>query len=221
MKRIFLFMTSFAVISLLDGNTYADELRSTVWHYDYGIGKDGAIDEQHVICAGCPPRPRLSQPLRPPVPLVSLVVPNKVPKPVEVSAKPTPIAPLRQTGFRTAAIVRFRLNESNLDKLDKYKLTRVAKEIKSLEPLPKVSAMGYTCDLGPEKYNDKLATRRAKAVASFLARLGINVSTVTGKGKCCYETLDPKKRGQNRRAAVLIWDRELTEDIDNISTNEE
>jgi len=62
---------------------------------------------------------------------------------------------------------------------------------------------GYTCWLGSKKYNQSLALKRAKAVASRLEKAGVSIRSVTGKGKCCY--IDRKNPAPNRRAEVTVF----------------
>jgi outer membrane protein OmpA-like peptidoglycan-associated protein len=65
----------------------------------------------------------------------------------------------------------------------------------------KLSVKGYTCEIGSKQYNDKLAVRRAKAVARVLEEEGIHLSEVSGEGKCCYVS---KELSKNRRSEVLV-----------------
>jgi len=65
-----------------------------------------------------------------------------------------------------------------------------------------VDVTGYTCWLGSKKYNQSLALKRAKAVASRLRKAGVTIRSVTGKGKCCY--IDRKDPAPNRRADVTV-----------------
>ncbi len=65
-----------------------------------------------------------------------------------------------------------------------------------------VDVTGYTCWLGSKKYNQWLALKRAKEVASRLRKAGVKVRSVTGRGKCCY--IDRKNPGPNRRTDVKV-----------------
>lgn len=72
-----------------------------------------------------------------------------------------------------------------------------------------VTITGYTDDVGTEPYNDRLALRRAEAIASYLIRRG-NVENqrirVTGDGKCCFIADNDKESGRamNRRAVAVV-----------------
>ena len=55
---------------------------------------------------------------------------------------------------------------------------------------------GYTCDIGPKDYNDRLALKRAESVRDYL---GVSAD-VRVKGKCCY--IDLKDRSKNRRVEI-------------------
>ncbi len=61
---------------------------------------------------------------------------------------------------------------------------------------------GYTCDLGGQKLNDKLAVNRAEAVARVLRKAGYRVVIVTGRGRVDYCTRDSAVRPVNRRVEV-------------------
>jgi OOP family OmpA-OmpF porin len=62
-----------------------------------------------------------------------------------------------------------------------------------------VSITGYTCPLGSVKHNRQLAEKRARAVAHYLRQRGVRVSTVQGKGGCCFVNCDVEK---SRRVVI-------------------
>ena len=80
-------------------------------------------------------------------------------------------------------------------------IPRLEKEVATTTPL---QVTGFTCDLGPQKVNDDLALRRARAVADLLEPHGYSVPVVTGKGKRDYLSTDPAKRYLNRRVEISV-----------------
>ena len=76
-------------------------------------------------------------------------------------------------------------------------LSRVILEVKK-QSRP-VILTGYTCDLGSQEVNDRLALKRAEAVRKELIPKGIQVEGVAGKGKCCYAA---ESGEENRRVEI-------------------
>lgn len=68
----------------------------------------------------------------------------------------------------------------------------------------RVSVHGFTCDLGSQEYNDRLARHRASATAKALESEGFEPVQIEGKGKQGYLTTDPAKRHLNRRVEIQI-----------------
>ena len=83
-------------------------------------------------------------------------------------------------------------------------IPRLEKEVAATTPL---QVTGFTCDLGPQKVNDDLALRRARAVADLLEPYGYSVPVVTGRGKRDYVSTDPAKRYLNRRVEISVASR--------------
>lgn len=75
----------------------------------------------------------------------------------------------------------------------------------SVRPNDLLLIKGYTDDVGGAAYNDRLALRRAEAVADALMRRGIkNPMQIEAQGKCCYIASNATEQGraENRRAEV-------------------
>ena len=70
-----------------------------------------------------------------------------------------------------------------------------------------VKVIGYTDAIGPLPYNQRLALRRAQAVAKLLASNGIAPSIIEpeGRGRCCYVAPNDTAEGRarNRRAEIF------------------
>lgn len=67
--------------------------------------------------------------------------------------------------------------------------------------------VGYTDDIGPDRYNQLLARKRADSVAKALRDLGIDSVRIEAKGKCCYvaDNDTPQGRAQNRRTEIHLF----------------
>jgi outer membrane protein OmpA-like peptidoglycan-associated protein len=68
----------------------------------------------------------------------------------------------------------------------------------------RVIVTGYTCDLGSQPVNDRMALGRAKEVANLLTAAGYRVLDIKGVGKNQYVAVNPEHRDQNRRVEVTL-----------------
>lgn len=84
-------------------------------------------------------------------------------------------------------------------------LNEVASVMKA-NPDLKVELDGHTCDRGPEKYNQKLSERRAKAVLDYLVNNGIDPQRLSWKGygetQPAYPNTSEENRAKNRRVEL-------------------
>ena len=70
-----------------------------------------------------------------------------------------------------------------------------------------ILVIGRTDDLGSQAFNDRLAQKRAEAVAETLKRLGVQGDIeIRSQGKCCYTTTNrsEESRAKNRRVDLQI-----------------
>ena len=70
-----------------------------------------------------------------------------------------------------------------------------------------ILVIGRTDDLGSQAFNDRLAQKRAEAVAATLKRLGVQGNIeIRSQGKCCYATTNrsEESRAKNRRVDLQI-----------------
>ena len=70
-----------------------------------------------------------------------------------------------------------------------------------------ILVIGRTDDLGSQAFNDRLAQKRAEAVAATLKRLGVQGNVeIRSQGKCCYATTNrsEESRAKNRRVDLQI-----------------
>ncbi|WP_420601528.1 OmpA family protein [Flagellimonas sp.] len=106
------------------------------------------------------------------------------------------------------------LNHVNFD-FDRFELEPKAKqslkdvyEYLQKNPNLKVSISGHTDDLGSEEYNDVLSNQRAKTVARYLMRLGLEKNRITSEGHGnkipLDSTLTDKARRKNRRVEFVM-----------------
>ncbi len=97
--------------------------------------------------------------------------------------------------------IYFRFDSDVIRNLQMEKIRRdVLDQLKGKRDM-KISVKGYTCEIGTKQYNDKLAVRRAEAVAKVLEKEGIHPSEVSGEGKCCYVS---NELPRNRRSEVVV-----------------
>jgi len=75
------------------------------------------------------------------------------------------------------------------------------------ETVNSILVIGRTDDLGTQEFNDRLAKRRAEAVAETLKRHGVQGDIeIRSQGKCCYTTTNrsEESRAKNRRVDLHI-----------------
>lgn len=109
------------------------------------------------------------------------------PKPVQVARKLNPISVTFQ--FASATL-------SYLAEMD------IRKAVALIEPGYSILVEGRTDDIGSQAFNDRLARKRAEAVAAYLKRLGIKSPIdIRSQGKCCYAIANnsDESRAINRR----------------------
>lgn len=102
----------------------------------------------------------------------------------------------------------FDFDKSTL-KLEYYPdLNEVANVLKA-NPNARVAIIGHTCDIGSEKYNQKLSERRAKAVFDFIVNKGIEPKRLSWRGEGekqpAYPNTNEENRAKNRRVELSDW----------------
>jgi outer membrane protein OmpA-like peptidoglycan-associated protein len=144
----------------------------------------------YVLCEKCPePSQRkrlLSRPATPFLLLPKIVQEKKTQSPPPAPVKSSPLTVQTVTERQT---VFFDFNSYVLKPAEKLKLDGLDK--KSI-----IDVIGYTDSVGTKQYNDRLALKRASAVASYL---GIS-APFSGRGKCCYA--DTARDAHNRRVEI-------------------
>lgn len=107
----------------------------------------------------------------------------------------------------TTIVVHFSTNQATISTHEQAKI------LNSIQPkitaIQNVMVLGHTDQIGSEKYNQQLSTKRAKTVQQFLIANGINANLITiveGKGKTELLTnlADAKSKQLNRRVTIQL-----------------
>ena len=167
--------------------------------------KSGVLKDQYsyvfdpALCQKTDQFLAVSDPIALPKPekAIKLLKDQFLPKPVSGSTSDTGANPSDPVHTLT---VYFDLDSSVIKAGEAEKLLR------SIEHVPKTSEIritGYTCPLGTDAYNQKLAMARAQAVARIFKKHGLQVRSVIGRSGCCFiSSTDPS---QNRRTEVKVY----------------
>jgi len=195
----------FVILSALSLPSHA----GIVQYGDYRQEHEVAREKEHkmfVICSQCPPVRNLSSiaamfplavkagtaqegaagSLQPP-PTINLPVRKALPPEIP-QAPPSRTSPGRTT-------VYFDLDSAVLKDPERNKIDRAVPHGGRVD-----AVTGYTCDLGSQEYNDRLALKRAESVSSYLKGKEVIPLQVEGKGKCCYVS---EERELNRRVEII------------------
>lgn len=166
--------------------------RSTVLSLDIGW-----IDRQFRICGGqeCPTSTRKT------LARVDLPARRKEASPA-LPETPQPVTPPASETDPPPEIIRFEFARSIPTAEGQQALLRLAKIAPHYRH---IELHGRTDDVGGKAWNDRLATRRAEYVRSWLVERGMHSEIVVrAEGRCCY--LDPAPtevaRRSNRRVEV-------------------
>jgi outer membrane protein OmpA-like peptidoglycan-associated protein len=179
---------------------HADDIRQQ-------MGYTFKIDETHVekrdtfVIQGAPSIPPLAVAVRNPP--LSAKVTREAPAATTAEARPVHSQPRAVPPKKAEITIQFGLNSATLTAGEKEKLSAFAGNMKA-GTKARIEVHGYTCDLGPAAFNERLAHKRARTVASFLHARGITPTTVTGSGTCCYITNDRRLRSLNRRVHITL-----------------
>ncbi len=187
----------------------------------YGDAVREAAADVYVICADCPRSSELHRTLKE-IPLVinlgsdptkwlhyrthrlipvsAAPVPTAVEKPVE-QAPSYQVNELKKdkreaTSDCSDMTVYFEFNSSAVSPEERKKLIEEIPGLKRSD----ITLAGYTCDIGGQQYNDRLALARARSVEAILEEHNVIPVKVYGKGKCCYVS---ESKPKNRRVEVI------------------
>ena len=113
------------------------------------------------------------------------------------------------TPLKTHARIHFEFDSAKIKKEYMPYLNVIARYLKTHKNL-KIKIIGYTDNIGPKSYNDKLALRRAKAVKNHLVKMGIDSKRIeiVGKGKeeYLFDNKTKLNRFTNRRAEFFVME---------------
>jgi OOP family OmpA-OmpF porin len=131
--------------------------------------------------------------------------PEVAPAPKPEAAKPAP-QPVAQK-VTLATDTHFDFDRAVVRPEGKAKLDDLSSKIKAIN-LEVVIAIGHTCSIGSDAYNQKLSVRRAEAVKAYLVSKGIEPNRVYTEGKGekqpAYSNKTREGRSKNRRVEVEV-----------------
>src|SRR6056297_744225 len=111
----------------------------------------------------------------------------------------------------------FPLDSAEIRPDSRESLREVADLITRGEILGRVSVVGHTCALGPERYNQQLSERRAESVKAALVAMGVDPEAVVTDGRGELEPFVPNiseaNRKLNRRVEVQFIRVKETEEV--------
>ncbi len=138
---------------------------------------------------------------------------KKVEKPKKTVAKKEEHKPkakkpeLYKEPLKIVARIHFDFDKYNIKKEYKPILNEVVKTLKQ-NPYVELVIEGYTDNIGPKKYNDKLALKRARSVKNYLVKHGIPAEKIKimGIGKDKYIATNKTSVGRltNRRVEFIL-----------------
>lgn len=92
----------------------------------------------------------------------------------------------------------FGLDSADLRADSRDHLRSIAELITRGQIVGRISVVGHTCDLGPERYNQDLSNRRAEAVKRELVALGVDPAAIVTDGRGEAEPRVPNTSESNR-----------------------
>ena len=180
---------------LVPVTSFATVIRQRPYRYSFeaAVAKE---DEQFVVCANCPDNQLTLLPVTQKL-AVRLTTPEHQTIPVvpPVPQVQHPKGETSQFTGRTATVL-FAFDSAQLSRPERERITEL---VKGLPTTSTFDLTGYTCTIGTDDYNERLALNRARQVAAFLTTGGLTVGGIVGKGKCCPVSNDKRL---NRRVEI-------------------
>lgn len=136
-----------------------------------------------------------------------VVVP--VPAIEEIDATQLELAALNKKYSNSSNMIRYVKNSSynSISENEKRIINEVSEVLKN-NPELKLTVVGYTCDLGPSGFNQKLSAKRAQRIANFIIAKGVPKSQVKVEGKGSQMPIEPNSseanREENRRVEMAF-----------------
>lgn len=192
-------IVAITVTLLLAIQSHASTVLQKSYTYHFESTRDAADNRQFIICANQSQTPLVPELSPPPIAVrfgSDPAKPSESPKETQV-AETSPALPVPKITLEKT--IHFAFDSSKVR--DRQGVTLLAHTLKSDPALIGVRVVGFTCDLGSKTHNDRLALRRAEAVAEILGEEGFRVVEIAGEGKCCYV---PGERQHSRRAEISV-----------------
>jgi outer membrane protein OmpA-like peptidoglycan-associated protein len=182
----------------------AESRASTVcekgYGYRYETARDAGSDHEYVICEETPRTPLVPELKPPPIAIrfgndasIQHAHSTPVTGPEDKAIQPHPCE------YKLEKTVLFGFDSSIAQ--DGRGLNLLAGALKKDPTMTGIRIRGFTCDMGPKAWNDRLAMKRAVYVAALLGKAGIKVDQVSAEGKCCYV---PGERRLSRRVEISV-----------------
>jgi OOP family OmpA-OmpF porin len=131
--------------------------------------------------------------------------PEVTPAPKPEAAKPAPKPVAQKVSLATDT--HFDFDRSALRPAGKARLDDLAGKIGGIN-LEVVIAVGHTCSIGSDAYNQKLSVRRAESVKRYLVAKGIEANRIYTEGKGekqpAYSNKTREGRQKNRRVEIEV-----------------
>jgi outer membrane protein OmpA-like peptidoglycan-associated protein len=137
---------------------------------------------------------------------------------VAISNKPAPSTPDPVLHFTQPATVHFLIDSAEISSEEQTQLLSLLHEFE----IPQNASLivtGYTCKMGPTKFNSWLSEERAKAVAELLKKEGYTVAKIEGKG--ASDIVSNSYAPYNRRVEVTPFETNPPPSQPQISIKEE
>jgi len=96
----------------------------------------------------------------------------------------------------------FQLNSANLRTKEADIILAGIEKCRITQHTP-LGITGFTCELGPDQFNQTLSLQRAKTLAGFLRNHGFTVATVQGKGSQNPISFNRGDLFKNRRVEIV------------------
>ncbi|MDD2337758.1 MAG: OmpA family protein [Geobacteraceae bacterium] len=196
MARLIIAMTATLLLAM---QSHASTVLLKSYVYRYESVRDVADYRQFVICENRPRIPLVPELSPPPIAVRFETDPAKPPESPKETQVPEASSSLPDPKITLEKTIHFAFDSAKVR--DRQGVTLLARSLKSDPALIGVRVVGFTCDLGSKTHNDRLALRRAEAVAEILGEEGFRVVEIAGEGKCCYA---PGARRHSRRAEISV-----------------
>lgn len=131
--------------------------------------------------------------------------PEVTPAPKPEAAKPAPKPVAQKVSLATDT--HFDFDRSALRPEGKARLDDLSSKVGGIN-LEVVIAVGHTCSIGSDAYNQKLSVRRAESVKRYLVAKGIEANRIYTEGKGekqpAYSNKTREGRQKNRRVEIEV-----------------